>query len=284
MSCVREHDGFVAARDLVFKAGDRVRTWGRFVSDSAGDWLDLARVDDLVFKSPGWKSDRSILLLGADAEAVPTDFAANRVPGCISVIGIWRDESIEVEAQSPEIIPDWEPTPEWTEPPCPPPPEGWARGVAVGDLHYHLGQLESSGAMVIRVIFRPSTDQEVLVVAAADIEAVTRQLSPKLPNQLCVVPSRFTRDQLRDVHDVLHARRREWRLETFSRSADEHAQPFTTAAPLRDGRMGRHATRGTAAPPPSAQPRLRAAAAQSPKFHRRSTRPGAAVLLHAEVP
>jgi hypothetical protein len=233
MSCVKEHHVFVTARNLVFEAGDRVRTWGRFVSDPTGDWLDLARVDDLVFKPPGWKSDRSIRLLGADAGAVPTDFAANRVPGCISVVGTWRDENIEVEAQLPEIIPDWEPRPDWTEPPCPPPSGGWAHGGAVGDLHFHIGELESSGAMVTRVIFRPSTDQEVLVVAAADIEAVTRQLSPKLPNQLCVVPSRFTRDQLKDVLDVLHAHRRKWRVETFGRSADEQAQPFTTAAPLR---------------------------------------------------
>jgi hypothetical protein len=37
------------------------------VPDPAGDWLDLARIDDLLPKPPGWKSDRSIRLLGADA-------------------------------------------------------------------------------------------------------------------------------------------------------------------------------------------------------------------------
>jgi hypothetical protein len=222
----------VAARDLVFGAGDQVRTWGRFVTDSAGDWLDLARVHLLIDRPPGWKSEWSVRLIGADAAAVPTDGAANQVSGYISVVGTWRDDSIEVTAQSPEL-PGREPIPDWTDPPCPPPPGGWRHG-AVGNLHYHIGDLESSGAMVTRVIFRPSADQEVLVVAATDIDVVTRQLSPRLPKQLCVVRSRFTREQLDKVGDVLHDHRHDWRLESFGLgSADEHAQPYTTAEPIR---------------------------------------------------
>jgi hypothetical protein len=143
-----------------------------------GDWPDLARIDDLLPKPPGWKSDRSIRLIGADAKAVPADCAAKRVPGFVSVAGTWRDDSIEVEAQSPEI-PARELVPDWTHPPCPPPFGGWRHGVAVGDLHLHIGDLESSGAVVTRVLFRPSADQEVLVVAATDVDAVTRQLSAK---------------------------------------------------------------------------------------------------------
>jgi hypothetical protein len=223
----------VTARELVFEAGDRVRTWGRFVADPRDDWLDLARIDDLLFKPPGWKSDWSIRLLGVNVEAVRADSAANRAPGFVSVVGAWRDESIEVEAQSPEI-PDREPSPDWTEPPCPPPPGGWRHGVAVGNLHFHIGDLESSGAMVTRVIFRPSADQEVLVVAATDIDAVTMQLAPRLPDQLCVVRSRFTRDQLNEVGDILRSHWQDWRLEGFGLgSADEHAQPFATAEPFR---------------------------------------------------
>ena len=90
----------MAARDLVFEVGDRGRTWGRFVSGPDGDWLDVARVHDLVFRQPGWKSDRSIRLIGSVAEALATDAALNHRPGYISAVGIWRDESIEVEAIS----------------------------------------------------------------------------------------------------------------------------------------------------------------------------------------
>lgn len=221
----------MAARDLLFEAGDRVRTWGRYVAGPGGDWLDLARVHDLIFKPQGWKSHRSIRLLGADIEAIPTDWAPNRVPAYISVVGTWRDESIDVEEQSPDI-PAREPSAKRTDPPCPPPPGGWRHGALAFDLDY--GDLESSGAMVHRVVFRPSADQEVLAVAATDIDAVTRQLSPQLPNQLCLVPSRFTRAQLAEVRDVWLAHWREWRLESFGTgSADPHAQPFATAEPFR---------------------------------------------------
>jgi hypothetical protein len=223
----------VAARDLVSDGGDQVRAWGRFVTDPTGDWLDLARFHLLIDRPPGWKSEWSIRLIGADAGAVPTGGAANQVPGHISVVGTWRDDSIEVTAQSPEI-PGREPIPDWTNPPCPPPPGGWRHGVAVGNLHSDIGDLESSGAMVTRVIFRPSADQEVLVVAATDIDAVTMQLAPRLPDQLCVVRSRFTRDQLNEVGDILRSHWQDWRLEGFGLgSADEHAQPFATAEPFR---------------------------------------------------
>jgi hypothetical protein len=93
----------MAARDLVFAVGDRVRTWGRFVARPDGEWLDLARIQTPISRPAGWKSDRSIRLIWVEAEAVPTDWAADRGPGCLSVVGIWRDESIEVEEYSSEL-------------------------------------------------------------------------------------------------------------------------------------------------------------------------------------
>jgi hypothetical protein len=102
----------------------------------------------------------------------------------------------------------------------------------VWDLDF--GDLESSGAIVHPVIFRPSADQEVLVVAATGVDAATQQLFPQLPHQHCVVPSRFTSAQLDEVRDVLLAHWREWRLETCGTgSADPQAQPFATAEPFR---------------------------------------------------
>ena len=71
------------------------------------------------------------------------------------------------------------------------------------------------------------------VVAATDVDAVTRQLSPHLPNQLCVVPSRFTRAQLDEVRDVLRAHWRQWRLESFGTGPDAQAQPFIRAELFR---------------------------------------------------
>lgn len=252
-SVISGHDGRMAARDLVFQPGDRVRTCGRFVSGPDGDWLDLQRVHDLIIKPPGWKSDLSIRLIGADAAAVPSEFGSNQVPGHITVVGRWRapaageqvrlgDESIEVETQTPDRPPP-RPRADRTHPPCSPPPGGWPQNVSwyegwphstVSDLDLDIRDLESSGAMVQRAIFRPSEDQEVLVVAATDVEAVTRRLSPSLPNQLCVVRSRFTRAQLDEVRDVLLAHFQEWRLESFGTgNSDPQGQPFATAEPVR---------------------------------------------------
>ncbi|MEV0793596.1 hypothetical protein [Kribbella sp. NPDC050459] len=222
----------MAAKDLVFAVGDRVRTCGRLVVRADGDWLDVARVHDLTFRPPDWKSDRSIRLTGVDVDAVFSDAPPNRVPGDVLVVGIWRDQIIEVEAQTTEI-PAPEPLAQWTDPPCPPPRGGWRRDVVTFELDFDLGDLRASGAIVNQVIFRPSLDQEVLVVAATDVDEAIRRLSPKLPNQLCVVPSRFTRAQIDELYDVLHAHWRAWRLESFGTGADAQAQPFVMVEPFR---------------------------------------------------
>ncbi len=223
----------MAARDLVIEPGDRVRAWGQFVVNRAGHWLDLARVDNLLPKPAGWTSAWSIRLVGADVDAVPTDFAPNQSPGYISVIGIWHGDSIEVEEQSPDI-PSFSGPILHRNPPCPPPTGGWPRSAEQDPPDPDLGDLESSGALVTLVAFRPSADQIVVVVAATDIDAVTRKLAPQLPNRLCVVESRFTRAQLGNVRNVLTTHWRDWRLEKFAiGGADEQAQPFADAAPFR---------------------------------------------------
>ena len=139
--CDKRDHGFMAARALVFAAGDRVRTWGRYIARPDGEWLDLARIYTPISRPAGWKSDRSIRLIGADADAVPTDWAANRVPGHLSVVGIWRDESIEVEEQSSEL-PARERFAARTDPPCPPPPGGWRHDALPWDPDF--GDLRSS--------------------------------------------------------------------------------------------------------------------------------------------
>lgn len=222
----------MAARDLVFGVGDHVRTWGRLVVNPAGNWLDLARVDNLMVKPPGWTSEWSLRLIGADTEQVRTDFGPNRSLRSVSVLGTWRGEYIEVEQQSLDIPP--ERTPEWMDPPCPPPAGGWPRSANQENPEIDVGDLKASGVIVTRVAFRPSVDQVVIVIAATDVDTVTRRLASQLPNRLCVVPSRFTRDQLTEVGDVLSAHARDWRLERFSGGGiDEHGQPFASAWPFR---------------------------------------------------
>src|SRR6266568_3794381 len=78
--------------------------------------------------------------------------------------------------------------PRWDTPPCPPPAGGWphldwgrgTRGRGVHNLDYDLGDLADTGAAVAVTTFRPSEDQAVLVVAAADRDAVEARLRPQL--------------------------------------------------------------------------------------------------------
>lgn len=157
LSVISGHHGCMTARDVVFQPGDRVRTCGRLV--------------------PG----------------------PSQISGHITMVGRWHgpasdeqvrpgDESIDVETQTPEGPPP-RPRADRTHPPCAPPPGGWPHS-AVADLDLDIRDLESSGAMVHRAVFRPSEDQEVLVVAATASATPTPKLSPSpQPNPLGSPPS-----------------------------------------------------------------------------------------------
>ncbi|MBA3906589.1 MAG: hypothetical protein H0X35_07895 [Pseudonocardiales bacterium] len=73
-------------------------------------------------------------------------------------------------------------------------------------------------------VFRPDPNQAVLVVAAVDIVAVEAQLRPQLLDRLCVVPSRWSREQLDGVTTQLWERARQWGVYGTGQSCDEQAQ------------------------------------------------------------
>jgi hypothetical protein len=126
-----------------------------------------------------------------------------------------------------------------------------------------------AGAAVGTALFRPSSEQAVLVVAATDVDAVRTVLQPQLPGRLCVVPSRWTRAQLDDVmaHLSSHADKRldsdvpgaGWKLEAWGQHADEHGQPYIQAHLFRvtadPGGLGRHSPGRPAEAHPRADPR-----------------------------
>ena len=158
---------------MVFDVGDWVTGWGRMVADADGEWLDLARAMTLEWSDrPRPRSHHSVRLIGADFDAVPTEFGPNNaIPGTATIGGIWLGDAIEVQSQSPAGAPH-QAAPEWTTPPCPPPVGDWPHGEPDHNLDFDLGDLQTSGAAVSIVIFRPSSDQAVLVVAASNVDAV----------------------------------------------------------------------------------------------------------------
>ena len=92
-----------------------------------------------------------------------------------------------------------------------------------------LRELKDTGAAVAVTIFRPSHDQEVPVIAAADPHAVDARLRPHLGELLCVVASRWTRPQLDAVRDHLRARREAWNIYLSGEFTTEDGQPYMSA-------------------------------------------------------
>lgn len=121
------------------------------------------------------------------------------------------------------------------DPPVPAPQGGWPAVERRGDieLSYDLGDLADTGAAVAITLFHPGSNQAVLVVAAADLAVVEARLRPQLGTSLCVIPSRWTKDQLDDVRGQLHQRWQQWNLYQLGPQHAEDGQAHISARLVR---------------------------------------------------
>jgi hypothetical protein len=217
---------------LIIRSGDRVTASGRLVRDETGDWFEppvpvALTLSQFPTVRPAWGG--SVRIVGADfgdglERRLERDGA---VEGYAAVTGVWAADHLRGERQD-VYAPQHRKSPNWKVPPCPPPPGGWPhqrwvydiQDVQTGErpaaqyvgLNYDLGDLQETGAAVAVTMFRPSEDQAVLVVAAADPEAVEAYLRPQLGELLCVVPSKWTTAQLEAVRAHLGAHHENWNL------------------------------------------------------------------------
>lgn len=155
--------------------------------------------------------------------------------GWATLTGIWSGNQLRAEHQTPAGHPPVQ-LPAWDKPPCPPPEGGWPYGMTgryADNLDYDLGDLKDTGAAVTVTTFRPGQNQAVLVVAAADPNAVEAQLRPQLGARLCVVRSRWTRRELDAVRAHLHDHRDQWNLYQWGESSTEDGQACITASLTR---------------------------------------------------
>jgi hypothetical protein len=228
---------------LVVREGDRVTATGRLVRDDPGDWfepaLPIAVAGGLERRvRPVWRG--AVRVAGADFDAVAGRFEKDGlVEGWATVTGTWSGEQLRVERQDVPVQASAAHA-RWVTPPCPPPPDGWPATERRGDieLSYDLGDLADTGAATAITLFHPGKNQAVLVVAAADLAAVEARLRPQLGTSLCVVPGRWTQDQLDDVRDHLYQRSQQWNLLQFGPQHGEDGRrlPHLLAAPLRPAR------------------------------------------------
>ena len=234
---------------LIIREGDRVTASGRLVRNGTGDWFEPPISVTANFRlvrrvAPAWSG--SVRIVGADfgAELTGRFERDGAVEGSATLTGTWAADRLQVERQDLHV-PRHREIPNWTVPPCPPPEGGWphqtrvhgVRDAQTGErpaaqharLDYDLGDLRETGAAVATTTFRPSEDRAVLVVAAADPEAVEARLRPQLGQLLCVIPSTWTKAELEAVGAHLLAHHDDWNLYAWGDMSAEDGQARITA-------------------------------------------------------
>lgn len=224
---------------LIIREGDRVEASGRVVRNETGDWFEppiaILLVENSLSRTvkPAWRG--SVRIANVDFDELTNRFERDgAVEGRASLTGVWIGSHLQVEHQAPPKRRPRE-SPRRKTPPCPPPPGGWPRQTrelwqrGEKNLDFDLGDLPETGAAVAVATFRPGKDQAVLVVAAADPEAVEARLRPQLGQLLCVVPSKWTKAEFEAVRARLRAHFEGWNLYYLASGTAEDGQAHITA-------------------------------------------------------
>jgi hypothetical protein len=217
--------------------GTRVATTGRVVQVPGRAVRFCAPVPTAdVGWLPGHQPAPQHCDVGVDVEGV--DLAAlhdrrerdGAVEGWARLAGSYRDGTLTVEDQRPPEVQDAAaPAPSPDVPPCDPPTGGWPRDPALlrgpgsegeGDVNLQAQQsaLERHRAghpdlYVMVALLRPHPDAVLLGVAAASPQArdaVERALRPAYGEQLCVVVSDVTREQVEAARTEFDLDAGEW--------------------------------------------------------------------------
>jgi hypothetical protein len=115
----------------------------------------------------------------------------------------------------------------------PAPAGGWDRSAQSQDVD-GLEELRASGAIARDQWRRHDSGALLLCVAAGDLDLVEERLSWQLPRRLCVVQSRYTAQQVREVEAAFHDHAREWLFEiSGAKGMNAEFQPYAEAHMLR---------------------------------------------------
>ena len=202
--------------DLILKPNDRCVSFGRLVRIGEAVTFEPPLTRPAIAYAPGREppprpSGLALPITGIDmAQVLDRREKDGAIEGWATIDAIWNDDNLRAVAQRPER-PHIDQHPGWTEPPCPPPDNGWPSGDAFmlpPELHR---ELDSDGLVLNMTLFHPKRAGPVLVIAASDPHDVTARLGTFASSRICVVQSRYTRDEISQVRQELRARFNEWR-------------------------------------------------------------------------
>jgi hypothetical protein len=157
---------------------------------------------------------------------------AGAIEGWAHLSGVWQDGGLLVQSQEPPIFRVDPRSPRWSEPPCPPPLGGWPHGAVNENLE--AGDLQQADTSIVALaLFRPSSTQVVLVIASTEPSRVQAKLQEPFGQRLCVIPSRWTKDQVRDAAEQLRINMDRWQIYISGETVTEDGQTLVEAATVR---------------------------------------------------
>ncbi|GIH16111.1 hypothetical protein [Rugosimonospora africana] len=219
--------------DLVLREGDGLRASGRVVADGETVWFEPPLPVPLLWRSPGSEpaprpSEFGVPVLGVDLANLDDRRATSGgVEGWVTLTGTWRRDRLLVERQEPGGGRTDRSAPQWRRPPCPPPQGGWPKGETNDNIRVATDVLATL-TITSLAVFRPSAHQAVLVVATDEPEHAEAVLRPICGDRLCIVRSRWTKEQLNDASERLRAEMRAWMIYGSGQSVSQDGQAVLT--------------------------------------------------------
>jgi len=219
-------------RDRMLSNGDLLRASGRVVSVAGEVRFEPSLPRRLVLYEPGDRPAPQFSGLGVPVHGVDVSQLQGRfdkgdaVEGRAQLQGVWNGAALLVTGQAPPQQAEHRGQP-WADPPCPTPQGGWPRGSAEENLDLP-DELTADPAVVGVLMVRPSLTQVVLAVVTTDPESIHNRWSPLFPGRLCVVASRWTREQVESVREDAQSRMHDWQSYRAGSGFTDDCQPVVT--------------------------------------------------------
>jgi hypothetical protein len=225
--------GWMDLSGLIVREGAVARATGRVLEVEGEVWFERPEPVPLVWPPRPPRPGRfAVRAHGVDLDRLDRrQQHATGIEGWTTLTGTWQSQRLRVRTQT-----SWQPPDSRrgrrTDPPCAPPPQGWPRNGEHGNPMPSAPPDDEWEALSIMQVawFHPAGAGPVLVVSAEDPARVERLLRPEFGAALCVVPSRYTRQQIEGVARRLRVEgeSRRWLISMHGSGVGGDGQPRLT--------------------------------------------------------